>query len=187
MLSSVRHASPDLLDLLASIAVERGIDGLAAAIATAKDRRRMDASERATFDAALAAGIEATLAEVTLSAEPTKPGVGDGVNAGRLASLTYQAFCACLDAALWALPTGAKRLVSIDFQFPLSVSRPFAISPVGNDAVREESGQPGWDANANSSTGRQTLWNTYRGQCTQPILPSILLESCLESSRLRRF
>ncbi|KAK0560994.1 hypothetical protein OC861_006036 [Tilletia horrida] len=156
-----KHSRTDL-DLLCVVADRYGIREIIEAVRDAKDTRYMSIQERAEFDGKAVGEMQRHLGSLVLWPDPRRKGEGDGTVAATIAGPSYQAVCAVLDDELWDLPTSSRKLVPVDFRFPLSMARQGAISPFGSDQVRELQGQPGWDSLATSSSGRQTLWNTYR-------------------------
>ncbi|KAK0543443.1 hypothetical protein OC845_006127, partial [Tilletia horrida] len=156
-----KHSRTDL-DLLCVVADRYGIRELIEAVRDAKDTRYMSIQERAEFDGKAVGEMQRHLGSLVLWPDPRRKGEGDGTVAATIAGPSYQAVCAVLDDELWDLPSSSRKLVPVDFRFPLSMARQGAISPFGSDQVRELQGQPGWDSLATSSSGRQTLWNTYR-------------------------
>ncbi|CEH11893.1 hypothetical protein CBOM_07282 [Ceraceosorus bombacis] len=164
--------------LMVTLAEAYRMERLQQALGKASDFRNMTPVERSSFDSSMMVEMEGLLTTLVLMTDISRP-EEEGVNAASLARITYEAMVHRMDAALKDLWPGEKRLVSIEFRFPLSHARRHAISAVGNDLVREDAGQPGWDSMANSSSsgGRQTLWNSYRGDPGRQIFHRVFFDA----------
>ncbi|KAE8224218.1 hypothetical protein CF326_g8073 [Tilletia indica] len=198
-----KHVRADL-DLLGLLADRYELRELIEAVRDAKDTRHMSIKERAEFDGKAVGEMQRHLGSLILwpdprnnrpeddnniannsaagaggggGANPNPSTGGQGTVAATIAGPSYQAVCAVLDEDLWDLVPGTRKLVKVDFRFPLGMARQGAISPFGSDQMREMQGQPGWDSLASSSSGRQTLWNTYRDDANRQVWHRIFFDT----------
>ncbi|KAE8267049.1 hypothetical protein A4X09_0g5291 [Tilletia walkeri] len=193
-----KHVRADL-DLLGLLADRYELRELIEAVRDAKDTRYMSIKERAEFDGKAVGEMQRHLGSLILWPDPRNnrpeddtnannsaagggpnpnPSTGgQGTVAATIAGPSYQAVCAVLDDDLWDLVPGTRKLVKVDFRFPLGMARQGAISPFGSDQMREMQGQPGWDSLASSSSGRQTLWNTYRDDANRQVWHRIFFDT----------
>ncbi|KAL9937583.1 hypothetical protein V8E36_003128 [Tilletia maclaganii] len=165
------------LDLLGLLSDRYGLRELMVAVRDAKDTRYMSIKERAEFDGKAVGEMQRNLGGLMLFPDPARTNEGEGTVAATIAGPSYQAVCAVLDDELWDLAPSTRKLVRVDFRFPLAMARQGAISPFGSDQVRELQGQPGWDSMASSSSGRQTLWNTYRDDANRQVWHRIFFDT----------
>ncbi|CAD6917720.1 unnamed protein product [Tilletia controversa] len=185
-----KHVRADL-DQLGLLADRYELKELIEAVRDAKDTRYMSIKERAEFDGKAVGEMQRHLGSLVLWPDPTRSKAesdkntttnnnsssgGNGTLAATIAGPSYQAVCAVLDDELWDLAPSTRKLVRVDFRFPLAMARQGAISPFGSDQVRELQGQPGWDSLASSSSGRQTLWNTYRDDANRQVWHRIFFD-----------